>query len=271
MMSNITSLSSFQFNKSCAPLVEKLCEPLFNSFGITHFGCIRILENGQMLRITNNKKWTKDFFQHEFYNDIDLYGMKDASLNDPFYVLLNGAPNSQHLSMLCSEFNIWNFMLIYERFETYRDLWFFGTERSNYQIINFYVNNLNVLQHFILHFKHKAAHLFDITDSSKLISTKIRPLSTEYKEKKDIHDFLDKISYNKHALGGNFCGKYLSKREAECLFYFSQGRSMKEIANHIGLTPKTIETYVNNIKNKIGCHTKGELISMFSKLNIPYI
>lgn len=130
-MSNITNLSSFQFNKSCTPLVENLCEPLFTSFGITHFGCIRMLENGQMLRITNNKKWTKKFFQHEFYNDIDIYDMKDVPLNNQFYVFLNRPPNNQHLSMLCSEFNIWNFMFIYERFETYGDFWFFGTERHN--------------------------------------------------------------------------------------------------------------------------------------------
>lgn len=269
-MVNTINSSSFEFSKSCAPLVETLCEPLFKNFGITHFGCIRMLENGQMLRVTNNAKWTKEFFQHEFYNDIDIFDMRNVPLNDQRSVYLGGNPYNQHLSMLCSEFNIWNFMLIYERFETHGDFWFFGTTRDNHQIINFYVNNLNVLQHFILHFKNKVAHLFDMTDPSKLISTKIRPLSGEYKEQQDLQRFLKEISYNKHALGGNFYGTYLSKREAECLHYFSQGRSMKEIANHIGLSPKTIETYINNVKTKIGRHTKSELISMFSKLNIPY-
>lgn len=265
------NLSSLQFNLSCAPFVEDLCEPLFKAFGITHFGCLRIFENGQILRIANNENWTKSYFQYGFYNDPDLYNMKHVPMNEQRFVSLIGEPQSEHFKMLYSEFNIWNFMFIYERFSTYGDFWFFGTTRDNSQIINFYINNLNVLQHFILHFKSKAEHLYDIRDSSKLISTKIQPLKENIIEEVDLQGFIKKIPHTKHYLNGKHRGKFLSRREAECLFLFAQGRSMREIGEHMALSPRTIETHINNIKSKVDCHTKGELISIFSKVKSLYI
>lgn len=262
---NFNNLSSLQFNASCALLVDTLCQPLFKNFGITHFGCIRILEDGKMLRIANNELWTHKYFQHEFYNDIDLYGMNHLAVNEERFMVLTGLPKSNHFKLLCSDFNIWNFMLIYEKFATYGEFWFFATKRDNTQIINFYINNFHVLRHFILHFKNKASHLFDMSDSSKLISTTIRSLKEGVKEGKETQSFINEFSYKKLYLNGQYNGKFLSKRESECLFYFSRGATMKEIAEYTHLSPRTIEAHLQNIRDKVGCRTKSELISIFSK------
>ena len=173
----INKLSSFHFNENCSPFLDSLCEPLFKNFGITHFGCIRILENGQMLRIANNKEWTRRYFHYEFYNDLDIYAMENIPINERNFKILSGPPLSDHCKMLCSEFNIWNFMLVYEKFPTYGELWFFGTCRENTQILDFYINNMHVFQHFIVYFKNKAIHLLDMNDSSHLIQTFIRPFT----------------------------------------------------------------------------------------------
>lgn len=268
--SSLINIASLQFNESCALVVDSLCEPLFNNFAISHFGCIRILENGQILRIANNANWTRAYFQHEFYNDLDMYSMKNVPMNEQRSMLLIGAPYNKHCKMLSSDFNLWNFMLIYERFPTYGDFWFFGTHCNNVQIANFYINNFNILQHFILYFKIKASHLFDLNDSSKLITTKIRPLEERAPNTSYINEFINKISHHKHYLSGRDHEKPLSTREAECLFHLSQGRTMKEIAELIHLSPRTIETHIDNIKNKMGCYTKGELISMFSTISCPF-
>lgn len=272
MMNTVSSnnLLSLHFNLSCAPLVEALCEPLFNSFGITHFGCLRILENGQVLRIANNQEWTQKYFEREFFNDETLYDMSDVSEEKGRLLLLSGKAQGAHQETLCKDFGIWNALAIYDKSNEYGDHWFFGASRDNQQIINFYINNLDVLQHFILYFKDKISHLFDTKDSSKLISTKICPLKKKYEKEENIQNFMNEIRYNKYHLEGQYSGTFLSKREAECLLYFSQGRTMKEIAARIHLSPRTIETYINNIKNKVGCHTKGELVSLVSKLKSPF-
>ena len=54
----------------------------------------------------------------------------------------------------------------------------------------------------------------------------------------------------------------LSKREAECIEYLLKGKTNKEIAHLTGLSQRTIESYFDNIKNKLNCNSRSELISI---------
>lgn len=70
--------------------------------------------------------------------------------------------------------------------------------------------------------------------------------------------FLNLVS-NQSALNIPLTAK-LSKREGECLFYVLQGKSARQIAELLHLSKRTVETYYQNIKNKLGCETKTELL-----------
>ena len=51
----------------------------------------------------------------------------------------------------------------------------------------------------------------------------------------------------------------LSKRERECLIFLLQGKTAKETAANLGLSPRTVESYFENIKKKLECWHKGDL------------
>lgn len=53
---------------------------------------------------------------------------------------------------------------------------------------------------------------------------------------------------------------YLSKRENDCLYHYSRGKTTREIAVILNLSKRTVEHYLENIKNKLGVTTKSELI-----------
>jgi DNA-binding CsgD family transcriptional regulator len=52
----------------------------------------------------------------------------------------------------------------------------------------------------------------------------------------------------------------LSKRELECLFLLLRGQTAQQTANVLQLSRRTIESYLNNMKNKFGCFNKSELL-----------
>jgi len=52
----------------------------------------------------------------------------------------------------------------------------------------------------------------------------------------------------------------LSERQSECLFFLLRGKNVKEISQFLNLSPRTIEDYVNQLKLKFNCSSKGELI-----------
>jgi DNA-binding CsgD family transcriptional regulator len=62
-------------------------------------------------------------------------------------------------------------------------------------------------------------------------------------------------------LPGSFIGDfYFTKREAEVLRLVVRGKTAKEIAIKLSLSPRTIETYLATIKIKTNSSTKSELI-----------
>ncbi|MBL8676913.1 MAG: helix-turn-helix transcriptional regulator, partial [Alphaproteobacteria bacterium] len=63
----------------------------------------------------------------------------------------------------------------------------------------------------------------------------------------------------------------LSQREYECLKNLLIGKTMKETAQELKLSPRTIESYLNNIKIKINAHTKSEIIEYFKNDFLNFI
>jgi len=60
----------------------------------------------------------------------------------------------------------------------------------------------------------------------------------------------------------------LSKREQECLSKVALGLTIREIAISLGLSPRTVEHYIENMRNKIGCSKKTEIISRGIELGL---
>jgi DNA-binding CsgD family transcriptional regulator len=54
----------------------------------------------------------------------------------------------------------------------------------------------------------------------------------------------------------------LSKREIECLRLTVRGQSARMVANYLGISQRTVEEYLNNIKLKFGVSSKSELIDV---------
>ena len=63
---------------------------------------------------------------------------------------------------------------------------------------------------------------------------------------------------------------YLTTKERECLFYFIRGKSCKMIGKILGLSPRTVEDYIYNIKLKFDCTLKNELLDRAIELGYLY-
>ena len=54
----------------------------------------------------------------------------------------------------------------------------------------------------------------------------------------------------------------LSKREIECLEYLLESKTQKEISRLLKISLRTVESYIKNIKNKLGCDTTPDLLKI---------
>ncbi len=80
----------------------------------------------------------------------------------------------------------------------------------------------------------------------------------------------DKKKSKRYPLGGEFGDKYLTYQEARCMACFLRGNTVKSAARIMDLSPRTVEYYVNNMKKRLDCHTKSELIYRVIETEFPY-
>ncbi len=63
----------------------------------------------------------------------------------------------------------------------------------------------------------------------------------------------------------------LPTQQSICLFYLVRGKTLKEIAALMGLSIRTVESYIEEIKNKFNCHSKSALIEKAHHLGYLHI
>ncbi len=64
----------------------------------------------------------------------------------------------------------------------------------------------------------------------------------------------------KYPLGESYPNVYFTEREAQTICHFLYGRTTAEVATILGLSRRTIEFYVKNMKTKLNCRLKSELL-----------
>jgi DNA-binding CsgD family transcriptional regulator len=258
------NLHALKYAEALSGTIEKICEPLFSNFEITNFGYVKMYDDGSMLRLSTDHEWTKKYFMNGFYNDIDFYAMQKVPEGGIHKVLIYGTPIGEHYSALYDH-NIWNIIVIYERQKNFGNVWFFAATREKTQIIDFYLNNMHILEHFILYFKEKTFNLIKNKKSERLISTKINAFLEPFNYEKNIKNFLNSMDFDRFYLEGEYKNIYFSKKEFECILHLSHGKTIKEIAKLVASSPKTVETHINNMKKKVSSQTSSKLIDIFQE------
>ena len=59
---------------------------------------------------------------------------------------------------------------------------------------------------------------------------------------------------------------HLTDQQLECLFHLVKGKTIKKIAVAMNLSHRTVEHYLENVKAKLGCKTREDLIEYALKL-----
>lgn len=131
--------------------------------------------------------------------------------------------------------------------------------------MQFYLKNWNQLAQFKYYFLNKGQELIGLADNQKiqLFTTKYNnkpkgnnmPFNPEkLKEALKIDHY--HILHRGHRVA-------ITAREFDCLKGIGQGRAVKEIGLALGLSPRTVEGYLNNLKNRLGVDHRSELVDIY--------
>ena len=221
----------------------EISKPLLK-LGITYFSYTRSCDDGARVYLTTHGDVLENYLRKKWY----LYGNVES--NPVHYkqqtVFWSTLPKQYVYDENVRARGIDHGIFMIQPQAGYCDFFAFAAKKENERVMNVYLNKMDVLKNFTLHFKTHAASLIKQANNNKIVL----PFH------KDPLDFIDSCSTNSLALEKI----KLSKRQFECASLIMQGKTVREIAEQIQLSPRTIESYLNNLKSKLHCNNRTELI-----------
>ena len=261
--------NALHYFEAMTPKVQEICEGL-SYLGITHFWYDKFLPDGKYLSLGNDLVWERHFYAQDFFN-----------FPNSLTSVVKNLPLQQECSFIwdyhqvekCTlfveqeKFNIGNHASIISKKEDYAETFSFASTAENVQINNFYMKHIEVIKNFCTFFKEKASPLIKLCDVKQMASLNEKIVLLDEPDppswQRNITPFLEKIAL--HSSSPNGYPTHYSKREGECLLHLSEGKSAKEIARDIGISHRTVESYIANLKIKFGCRKQTDLVRIFTE------
>lgn len=134
-----------------------------------------------------------------------------------------------------------------ERHEGYYDMFCFASTVNNSSIVNFYLNNINMLGKFKFYFKDKAKNIIKKSSENKILlpdhmhtnfgglSPRVSSCCTLNKQ-----NFLEYITSKYYFLSGKHEGLALTKRKVGVLEQIASGLSIKVAARLMHISSRTV-------------------------------
>lgn len=254
---------------------SELCKPLVY-LGITHFTYQKQFNDGSRVSLSTKPQWVRDYYNLKLY-DSSLFEKRPSDYK-PTFNIWTGHYDLEVYRYGLQHYNTSHCISITEPQNDSCEHFLFSTSPDNLQSIQHLANNMNVLYHFILYLKDSGAKILERAENSKI---QVQPSFDRNEEKNELHNSIATSSdlekaTNKFLLctpihrvvlsDGKQISTKISQRELMCITHLLNHKTAQETANLMGLSPRTVESYHENIKNKLRCQNRTELLN-FLKSN----
>ncbi|MCL5260609.1 MAG: helix-turn-helix transcriptional regulator [Gammaproteobacteria bacterium] len=146
-----------------------------------------------------------------------------------------------------------------------------GTASNDLALVNNYLNGLELLDKYAGYFRDKARNLIKKACDNRIRSGRVIEKCSfqhiyDVKTNAGYASFMQSIHSDKYYLTDSEGSQVaLTKGETKCVTLLAKGRTGKEIARILSISPRTVETHLKNCRIKLKCHTKGMLLDIFER------
>lgn len=234
--------------------VKKICAPLFRNFPISYFCYIRKYKDNSILVLISHRNWYFHYLAQRYpFLITAVKKMHTWCEHMPVSAIQEGA----------EYFNIHNGVVVEKKQENFIEMIEFASPDKNASPISF-CSNKDLLNQFIFYFKDQADALIKKANKKRLSFPDEMHTNHLHLEKR-YDDFYQLIKTKKMHLSFKSKETFLTKQEFGVISSLAEGNTIKKTAEELGLSPRTVEGYLNNVKNKTDCFGTRQLIDNFKK------
>lgn len=247
------------YNEAIHSKLLEICSPLFQKLPLTRFAYGELQED-QVLFLNTHLENLRSYITPCTDNGEDFQrAVKSTPLNQYYYFLWPEDTGDAILKRYRDQ-GIANGFTIYKRLEDRVLFWCFAADLEERQLAAYYMNEGKVYLHeFVDYFNTKAQSIIEDSPREKFQNK----LDMTYQPSPFSHEEGNVLELSKYLVRVEDKQFFVSRRERQCLHYLARGMTAKEIGRLMGLAPKTIEFYLQNLREKTGRHLKSDLVKFY--------
>ncbi len=249
--------------------IKKVTEPLHSRFGITYFTYHRITNEGQYRVLVDRPDMATHYVSERLYLD-DPYLRHPSNYRTGFSLLgQHGSPEilkkgfDTYETVLDADLGV----IMVEKDAHGADFFGFAGRTRTSALPSLYLEHPHLLRSFAAYFKkHLAPTLQRMSED--LISLPFLKGDNYYHQdpvcpRPNHRPFLEEIGLGEVVHQAS----RLTPRERQCLRYLLHFNTSKETAAALSLSPRTIEFYLDNLRDKLNCSHKKALFDLATRFH----
>lgn len=251
--------------------IKRATKPLRDHLGVAYFTYHRIDREGKYTVLVDRPDWAEHYVEAQFYLD-DPY-LRHPDVYRSGFCLIESNGSEEYKKRILKDgkeiFNLDIGLIYIEKGVDCVEFFGFSGTKNQCPLEKIHLNHPQILKSFAAHFKNELGDILHQMEgeSSSLLDLKGEDFLTNL----PIHPDLSSEALIKYLAATGKKSEIakallLSPREKECILHLTSGRSAKETAFAMNLSPRTVESYLENIKTKLGCSTKQEIFSLAQSL-----
>jgi LuxR family quorum-sensing system transcriptional regulator SolR len=255
--------------------ISDICAPLFRNTPISHFDYSCYYKDDSYIVVSPNPSFDSAYITLRIqptFNEIDFYNQGLAYYSPSVPPILKAKKFTSQVQLGC-DFNISNRVYIINKYPDYYETCGFALPDScsHLSLPAIILNELDLFKNFILYFREKAQDHLSVLSRNRL-STPMTIENTLIKSESttafDFDALKKDIALSSYSVISNGITISLTQREVMCLQLLKNNVTSKVIANRLGISHRTVDTHLNNIKVKAGCSFETDLINIAKENNL---
>lgn len=250
----------------------ELCKPIAQYLGITCAMYQHIDKQGKMFNLCTNAPWIERFIEEKYYI-IDPLMVHPDNIHNGF--AFDAASDNEDFkdTILYDSVINFNFCYSFVYIEKTTAGGYFGfafaTGKDNPQMINKLINSTQIVRNFIRKLHKKLLFITkDLQENpmdfaalkGETFHTQQGLVFNTPSENENKIELFQELGFLDACAQGFFTKNPLSPQEINCLRIYLTTHNIKTVARDLNLAPTTVSSYIENIKIKLSCNTKNELL-----------
>ncbi|SRR5579883_86936 len=244
------TISNDHFFLTSASDIQGCMSPL-SALGINYFSWDRHYNDGSRINLCSMAEDLENYYSNKLY----VSGNTEAypSSYQSQVVLWSTLPNQKVFEFI-KQRGINNGIFLIDQHKDYCEFTSFAVKKETVDSVNLFLTHMEFLNKFKNYFKDHAKNIIKKGELNKIYipyHQKPLPKINEYDQ---IPAFDIKSNLK------------LSPRQHSCAKLILAGKTANEIAESLSLSTRTIESYINNLKIKLNCANRADLIVKLIKI-----